>query len=168
MSRMSSPEQIVVRPTNNVYTALVVICVVVEIVGAIVLMAAKHLVKIEELKEVRAASRVEFRIALVALLGVLVFGLLNGLLLAALGSMVVLIARATRPAIAVLARDATGRFVNQERLEAPAATMTRAARTSCIWPALSLYTAPRATGVPPADLSITIFCTSALAITFNP
>ncbi len=41
MSRMSSPEQIVVRPTNNVYTALVVICVVVEIVGLIVLYV-KH------------------------------------------------------------------------------------------------------------------------------
>src|SRR5258708_2170360 len=46
------------------------------VLGAIVLMAAKHLVKIEELKEMRLASRVEFRIALVALIGVLAFGLL--------------------------------------------------------------------------------------------
>ncbi len=37
MSRLSGPEQIVVRPTNNVYTALVVICVVVEIIGLIAL-----------------------------------------------------------------------------------------------------------------------------------
>ena len=41
MSRMGTSEQIVVRPTNNVYTALVVICVVVEIVGIIVLYV-KH------------------------------------------------------------------------------------------------------------------------------
>ena len=86
------------------------------VMGAIVFMAAKHLVKIQELKEMRAASRIEFRIALVALVGVLVFGLLNGLLLAALGSLIVLIARAARPTVVVLARDATGRFVNRERL----------------------------------------------------
>lgn len=41
MSRMGGPEQIIVRPTNNVYTALVVICVVVEIIGMIV-MYVKH------------------------------------------------------------------------------------------------------------------------------
>jgi len=39
MSRAGGPEQIIVRPTNNVYTALVVICVVVEIIGLIVLFA---------------------------------------------------------------------------------------------------------------------------------
>jgi hypothetical protein len=37
MSRLSTPEQIVVRPTNNVYTALVAICIVVEIIGLIAL-----------------------------------------------------------------------------------------------------------------------------------
>jgi hypothetical protein len=37
MSRAGGPEQIIVRPTNNVYTALVVICVVVELVGLIAL-----------------------------------------------------------------------------------------------------------------------------------
>jgi SulP family sulfate permease len=88
------------------------------VLGAMVLMAAKHLVKFEELKALRAASRIEFRIALVALTGVLVFGLLDGLLLAALGSLIVLIARAARPHVVVLARDPTGRFVNRERLSA--------------------------------------------------
>ena len=92
------------------------------VLGAIVLMAAKHLVKVEELKIVRAASRIEFRIALVALLGVLVFGLLYGLLLAALGSLIVLIARVARPPVVVLARDSSGRFVNRERLTEPADT----------------------------------------------
>ena len=37
MSRLSTPEQIPVRPTNNVYTALVVVCVVIEIIGLIAL-----------------------------------------------------------------------------------------------------------------------------------
>jgi MFS superfamily sulfate permease-like transporter len=101
------------------------------VLGAIVFMAAKHLVKLEELKEVRAASRIEFRIALIALVGVLAFGLLDGLLLAALGSLIVLIARAARPTVAVLARDATGRFVNRERLGAagdqPGALVVRSA-----------------------------------------
>ncbi len=89
------------------------------VLAAVVLMAAKHLVKIDELREMRLASRTEFRIALVALFGVLTFGLLNGLLLAALGSLIVLLARAARPPVVELARDAKGRFVNRDRLETP-------------------------------------------------
>jgi MFS superfamily sulfate permease-like transporter len=86
------------------------------VLGAIVLMAAKHLVRFEDLRRLRAESRGEFRIALVAFLGVLVLGLLNGVLLAALGSIILLIARVSRPMIAVLQRDpASGRFVNRER-----------------------------------------------------
>lgn len=88
------------------------------VLAAVVLMAAKHLVKIDELREMRRASHTEFRIALVALLGVLTFGLLNGLLLAALGSLIVLLARAARPLVVELARDGTGRFVNRDRLDA--------------------------------------------------
>ena len=37
MSRMGTPEQIVVRPTNNVYTALVAASVVALIVGILVI-----------------------------------------------------------------------------------------------------------------------------------
>jgi high affinity sulfate transporter 1 len=92
------------------------------VLGAIVLMAAAHLVKFDELKRLRAASRAEFRIALIALFGVLAFGLLNGLLLAALGSLIMLIARASRPTVVVLARDATGRYMNRERLPVGAKT----------------------------------------------
>jgi MFS superfamily sulfate permease-like transporter len=86
------------------------------VLAAIILMAAKHLVKIEELRALKAASRTEFAIALVALLGVLTFGPLQGLLLAAIGSLVMLIARASRPAVAVLARDpASGSYMNKAR-----------------------------------------------------
>ena len=40
MSRMSGGEQIVVRPTSSVYTALVAACVVVLIIGLIALFMA--------------------------------------------------------------------------------------------------------------------------------
>jgi MFS superfamily sulfate permease-like transporter len=54
---------------------------------------------------------------------VLAAGLLNGLLLAAVGSLILLLARASRPAIVVLARDpASGRYINRDRLKAPQAT----------------------------------------------
>jgi MFS superfamily sulfate permease-like transporter len=93
------------------------------VLAAIILMAAKHLIKLDELRALRAASGVEFLIAITALLGVLTFGPLNGLLLAAVGALVLLVARASRPAIAVLARDpATGRYVDYDRH--PAASTT--------------------------------------------
>ena len=92
------------------------------VLAAIILMAAKHLVKLDELRELKAASRTEFAIALAALLGVLAFGPLQGLLLAAIGALVMLIARASRPVVAVLARDPSGYYVNKARH--PAATET--------------------------------------------
>ena len=100
------------------------------VLAAIILMAAKHLVKIEELRELRAVSRTEFAIALAALVGVLTFGPLQGLLLAAIGSLVILIARASRPAVTVLGRDpVTGQYVDRARhpgvTEAPSALVLR-------------------------------------------
>jgi high affinity sulfate transporter 1 len=84
--------------------------------AAIVLMAASHLVRVNDLRRLREASRPEFRIALLAFAGVLFFGLLDGLLLAAAGSLVMLIAQASRPSVVVLGREpTTGRFVNRER-----------------------------------------------------
>ena len=84
--------------------------------AAIVLMAASHLVRIDDLRRLRAAARPEFRIAMLAFAGVLFFGLLDGLLLAAAGSLVMLIAQASRPTVVVLGREPiTGRFVNRER-----------------------------------------------------
>ena len=86
------------------------------VLAAIILMAAKHLVRLEELRDLKQASRLEFALALVALLGVLAFGPLQGLLLASIGALILLIARASRPAVAVLARDPeSGRYVDRER-----------------------------------------------------
>ena len=101
------------------------------VLAAIVLMAASHLVHVEDLRLLRLTSRQEFRISLLALVGVLFFGLLDGLLLAAVGSRVMLIARASRPAVVVLGRDAAGQFVNRARypdaLEIPGVLAVRTA-----------------------------------------
>src|SRR5262245_52415795 len=86
------------------------------VLGAIVLMAASHLVRFEDLRRLRVESRAEFWTALLALVGVLLFGLLDGLLLAAVGSLVMLIAHASRPVVVVLGREpSTGHFVSRAR-----------------------------------------------------
>jgi MFS superfamily sulfate permease-like transporter len=100
--------------------------------AAIVLMAASHLVRINDLRRLREASRPEFRIAMLAFAGVLFLGLLDGLLLAAAGSLVMLIAQASRPSVVVLGREpTTGRFVNRERYpdagDPPGALVVRSA-----------------------------------------
>jgi SulP family sulfate permease len=86
------------------------------VLAAVVLIAASHLVRIEDLKRLRLASRTEFRISLLAFAGVLLLGLLDGLLLAAVGALVMLIANAARPAVVVLGREpAAGLFVDRAR-----------------------------------------------------
>jgi high affinity sulfate transporter 1 len=86
------------------------------VLAAVVLIAASHLVRIEDLKRLRLASRTEFRISLFAFAGVLLLGLLDGLLLAAVGALVMLIANAARPAVVVLGREpAAGLFVDRAR-----------------------------------------------------
>ena len=102
------------------------------VLASVVLMAASHMVRFEDLLQLRLASRSEFRISLLALLGVLFLGLLDGLLLAAIGSVVVLIAHASRPPVVVLGRDPlTGQFVNRARypnaVDPPGALVVRSA-----------------------------------------
>jgi MFS superfamily sulfate permease-like transporter len=79
-------------------------------------MAASHLVRLKDLQHLRFASRTEFRISLLAFAGVLFFGLLDGLLLAAAGSLVMLIAQASRPVVVALGYEpATGRCISRAR-----------------------------------------------------
>lgn len=93
------------------------------VLAAVVLMAASHMVRLDDLRQLRFSSRGEFRISLVALFGVLFFGLLNGLLLAAAGSLIMVIAYASRPPVVVLGRDpVAGHFVS--RMRYPEATET--------------------------------------------
>jgi high affinity sulfate transporter 1 len=101
------------------------------VLAAIVLIAASHLVRVEDLRMLRAASRQDFRIAMLAMAGVLLLGLLDGLLLAAVGSLVLLIARASRPPVVVLGRNSVGQYVNRARypdaVEAPGVLVVRSA-----------------------------------------
>lgn len=70
--------------------------------AAIVLMAVTGLIKIEAFKRLWRFSRAEFAIALAATLGVLGSGILNGVLIGAVLSILLLLRRASRPHVAVL------------------------------------------------------------------
>jgi len=83
------------------------------VLAAVVLMAVWGLIHPQELKHIRLASKVEFRVAMVATLGVLVFGILKGVLLAAVLSMLLLLRRASRPRVLLLGRlPGSDRFVD--------------------------------------------------------
>jgi hypothetical protein len=85
------------------------------LLAAVVLGAVRGLFDPAELVFLWRASRPEFRVALVALAGVLVLGVLRGVVVAAILSVVTLIRRAERPPTAVLGRIAgTDRFRNLE------------------------------------------------------
>ena len=74
------------------------------ILAAIVLDAIRGLIKIKELKQLYQLSKLEFSVAMVALVSVLVFGILKGVLLAAIISIILLLRRAANPPVAVLGR----------------------------------------------------------------
>jgi high affinity sulfate transporter 1 len=74
------------------------------VLAAIVLVAVKGLINIAELRHLWRVSRFEFGVSMVALGGVLVFGILKGVMLAAVVSLLLLIRRASRPHVAFLGR----------------------------------------------------------------
>jgi MFS superfamily sulfate permease-like transporter len=74
------------------------------VLAAIVLMAVLSLFKAKALHRLWRLHRGEFFVALAALLGVLWAGLLKGVLLGAIISMVLLIRRASKPHVAFLGR----------------------------------------------------------------
>ncbi|HTG53831.1 MAG TPA: SulP family inorganic anion transporter, partial [Gemmatimonadaceae bacterium] len=74
------------------------------VLAAIVLVAVYDLIKLREIVNLRRVSRFEFNVAMVALVGVLLLGILKGVMLAAFASVVVLLARAAFPHVAVLGR----------------------------------------------------------------
>ena len=86
------------------------------VLAAIVLVAVKGLVDITELRRVWTLSRMEFSVAMAALAGVLLLGILKGVLLAAIISMLLLIRRAANPHVARLGRvPGTHRYSDFER-----------------------------------------------------
>ena len=86
------------------------------VLAAIVLVAVKGLVNITELRRVWTLSKMEFSIAIAAFAGVLLFGILKGVLLAAVFSIALLIHRAAHPHVARLGRiPGTRRYSDLQR-----------------------------------------------------
>ena len=88
------------------------------VLAAIVLVAVKGLVNIPELRRTFALSRVEFWVAMVAFAGVLLLGILKGVLLAAIVSVLLLIRGAAVPRVVPLGR-VPGSRVYADRLANP-------------------------------------------------
>ena len=74
------------------------------VLGAIVIVAVRSFLKTAELRRYWRLDRANFAVAASALLGVLLFDLLPGLLIAAGLSLILFIAAASRPRVAVLGR----------------------------------------------------------------
>ena len=86
------------------------------VLAAIVLMAVKGLIDVPNLRRLWRVSRFEFGVSMVAFAGVLLQGILRGVLLAALVSVLMLLRRAARPHVAFLGRvPGTRRFSDLER-----------------------------------------------------
>jgi MFS superfamily sulfate permease-like transporter len=84
--------------------------------AAIVLMAVTGLIKVQELRHLWRVSKLEFTVAAVALLGVLLFGILKGVVVAAIASILLLIHHVARPHVAFLGRfPGTRRFSDLAR-----------------------------------------------------
>jgi MFS superfamily sulfate permease-like transporter len=86
------------------------------VLAAVVLVAVKGLIDLRGIAKLWRVSRLEFTVAMVALAGVLLLGILQGVLLAAVASILMLLRRAAAPHVAFLGRiPNTRRFSDLER-----------------------------------------------------
>ena len=86
------------------------------VLASIVLVAVRGLIDIKAIRHLWRVSRLEFKISMVALVGVLLLGILKGVLVAAVASLLMLLAGAARPHVAFLGRiPGTRRFSDLER-----------------------------------------------------
>jgi carbonic anhydrase len=86
------------------------------ILAAIVLVAIKGLVDIKEMKRIWQVNRFDFVIAIVALISVIVFGILQGVLIAAVFSLILIIRNVSSPHVAFLGRiPGTNRYTDIKR-----------------------------------------------------
>jgi MFS superfamily sulfate permease-like transporter len=86
------------------------------VLAAVVLVAVAGLFKLSALKELWRSDRRELAVAAAAILGVLGSGLLRGVMIGAVISLVQLLRRASRPHVAILGRiPGTRRFSDRER-----------------------------------------------------
>jgi high affinity sulfate transporter 1 len=88
------------------------------VLAATVFAAVYRLVDIRALMRMWKVSRIDFYAAAIALVSVLLLGILQGVLLAAIASIFLLLARASRPNVAFLGRlPGTGRYSDTARHE---------------------------------------------------
>jgi len=86
------------------------------VLAAIVFTAVYKLVDVAALMRMWRISRIDFLAAMIALVAVLFLGILQGILLAAVASIFLLLARASQPNIAFLGRlPGTGRYADSAR-----------------------------------------------------
>jgi SulP family sulfate permease len=86
------------------------------VLAAILLVAVKGLIDLPALRRLRAVSRNEFRISMVAFIGVLLLGILKGVLVAAVASLLMLLSAAAQPHVAFLGRiPGTRRYSDRDR-----------------------------------------------------
>src|SRR5262249_1038959 len=84
--------------------------------AALVIAAVSGLVERAPFKHLREVDRLEFRAAMVALLGVLFLGILRGVMLAVVVALLMVIARVSKPAVSVRGRrPGSGTFSDLER-----------------------------------------------------
>lgn len=83
------------------------------LLGAIVVVAAVHLLRLESIEKIWRSSRHEFWVAVFAFIAVLANGLLDGVVWAVVFSLLMVVGRACRPEIAVLGKlPGTTLYVN--------------------------------------------------------
>jgi high affinity sulfate transporter 1 len=88
------------------------------VLAAIVFAAVYGLVDVRALMRMWKVSRIDFYAAAIALISVLLLGILQGILLASLASIFLLLARASQPNVAFLGRlPGTGRYSDNARHE---------------------------------------------------
>ena len=114
-------------PLSLVFASASICCVLLLLTGlfrtlpdavlaAVVLVAVSGLIDLAELRHLWRASRLDFAAAAVALAGVLLMGVLDGVLIAVLASLLMLLARSSRPHVAFLGRiPGTNRFSDLAR-----------------------------------------------------
>lgn len=86
------------------------------ILAAVVLTAVAGLIDVSALARMRRLSRIDFLAAIIVLVAVLALGILQGILLGAVASIVLLLIQASRPHVAFLGRiPGTNQFSDRER-----------------------------------------------------
>ncbi len=114
-------------PLSGAFSALLILLVILfwsdqlsalpqPVLAAVVLMAVAGLFQVDALRHLWLASRSEFFVAIASLIGVLGSGLLRGVMIGAIISLVQLMHRAARPHVAILGRiPGTRRFSDMAR-----------------------------------------------------